>query len=131
MVREQFKFYDWGWWGELFIWLSLLIFIIPTCIVVLATENDIKVVLDQEKVGNPWFKRTIPYSVYGEKSKFIGIYFILKKILETYICSSFHTKWVHILANLSLSTIINWAYRWHTILKLVRKPRWASPVFYV
>ena len=31
----------------------------PTCIVVPATKNDIKVVLDQEKVGNPWVRPLI------------------------------------------------------------------------
>ena len=54
MVREWFKFYDWEWWGEVFVLLSQLIFIIPTYIVVPTTKNDIKVVLDQEKIGNPW-----------------------------------------------------------------------------
>ena len=40
----------------LYVWLSQLIFIIPTCILVPATKNDIKVILDQQKVKNPCSK---------------------------------------------------------------------------
>ena len=51
--------------GEKFLFFitvtSQLIFIIPTCIVVPATKNDIKVVLDQEKVGNPCTKVMIDH----------------------------------------------------------------------
>ena len=46
--------------SEVSVWLSQLIFIIPTCIVAPATKNDIKVVLDQEKIGNPCLRLTTP-----------------------------------------------------------------------
>ena len=38
---------------EVSVRLSQLIFIISTCIVVPDTKSDIKVVLDEEKIGNP------------------------------------------------------------------------------
>ena len=60
MVRERLysEFYYWGWLAEVSILLSQLIFIIPTCIVVPATKNDIKVVLDQENVQSPCCRET-------------------------------------------------------------------------